>query len=199
MSRPLFCHELELLRQFARHEFEGDLRWNDLVISDEWHDDRSIGKCFNSDVRHVFRVYKPPNEIKSCVMQIHPGRLEPAVFVSIDPITREVYSWELLQGERTTAKCYQASVNLIITYAREIGGDDFAQELRWWRVFRMFDRLFFLVSNRSFEAMRDAERISVSMPSEETGELTVYYAHGQVVGLDGWIVSETGFGDDAEA
>jgi len=200
--RPIFCHEQELLLRFSLCEFRGELTWRSEVAEDNiWGEHEThtsqIG-VFNVNYRTTFSAHPLPENTVAKIVFIRPGYLLPALFVVAEEVTKEVYSIELLNGEQVGCGDYPFSISVIKACAAAVpDGGQWRKRLSWWRVFAMFDRVFFLISATDYSRTCFAERRRISLPAPHRGECFVLLEDGSPIGLDGWFEHPTGFGTDA--
>jgi hypothetical protein len=204
MDRQIFCHEEELLRRFAACEFAVGIDWCRTGLTDDlWGLDGALGRspmqhCLNVNYRTEYLQGEVPINVLTKVAQIHPGHLSPAIFVSVDRSCYKVYSIELMNGEATRLSDYRIAVSRIESIADSAASQfGFKKQLRWWRVFAMFDRILFLTLKSQYSQAINARREVYELPEGLKGECVGLYKGSELVGLDGWFAHETGFGADA--
>jgi hypothetical protein len=204
MTREIFCHEEELLRRFAFCEFGRSIIWCKAGLTDDIWGQSALARAsssrrfFNVNFRTEYAHVGSPEYALTKVAQIHPGYLTPAVFVSVDKMTNGVYSVELMNGEGTRLSDYPIATARIEEIAdgvtKQVG---FNGQLKWWRLFAMFDRIFFLTLRSNYNEAIHAQRDDCKLPVGLNGECVGLYIGQELIGLDGWFEQGSGFGVDA--
>ena len=204
MNRKVFCYEEELLRRFASCEFGAHIDWHRTGLTDDmWGQGISLNchpskRSVNINFRTEYSQCEPSTKNLTKVAQIHPGYLNPAIFVSIDATFHEVRSLELMNGEATRLGDYPIAVSRIEAIADSVARQNgFSANLRWWRLFAMFDRILFLALTTDYSQATTASREIYRLPNGLNGECVALFKEQELIGLDGWFEQCTGFGADA--